>query len=50
LADTVTLLNQRNQILQNEIENATKQQNRHFELGNNALRKMNDMIMTIGRM
>jgi hypothetical protein len=50
LADTVTLLNQRNQLLQNEIENATKQQNRHFELGNNALRKMNDMIMTIGRM
>lgn len=50
LADAVTLLNQRNQILQNDIENATKQQNRHFELGNNALRKMNDMLMTIGRM
>ena len=50
LSDTVTLLNQRNQIKQNEIENATKRQNRHFELGNNALRKMNDMIMTIGRM
>lgn len=50
LADSVTLLNQRNQILQNEIENASKQQNRHFELGNNALRKMNDMLMTIGRM
>ncbi|WP_163850675.1 hypothetical protein [Pseudooceanicola aestuarii] len=49
LADTVTLLNQRNQIKQNEIENASKAQNRHFELGNNALRKMNDMLMTIGR-
>lgn len=50
LNDAVTLLNQRNQLKQNEIENATRRQNRHFELGNNALRKMNDLLMTIGRM
>lgn len=50
LNDTVTLLNQRNQLKQNEIENASRRQNRHFELGNNALRKMNDLLMTIGRM
>lgn len=50
LNDTVTLLNQRNQLQQNEIESATRQQNRHFDLGNNALKKMNDLLMTIGRM
>lgn len=50
LNDFVTQLNQQNQIKQNEIESATRRQNRHFELGNNALRKMNDMLMTIGRM
>ena len=50
LNDTVTLLNQRNQLKQNEIESATRQQNRHFDLGNNALKKMNDLLMTIGRM
>ena len=50
LNDRVTLLNQKNQIKQNEIENASRRQNRHFDLGNNALRKMNDMLMTIGRM
>lgn len=50
LNDAVTLLNQRNQLKQNEIESATRQQNRHFDLGNNALKKMNDLLMTIGRM
>ena len=49
LADTVTILNQQNQIKQNDIENAKKQENRHFDLANNALRKMNDMLLTIGR-
>lgn len=49
LSDAITILNQENQLKQNEIENATKQQNRHFELGNNALRKMNDLLLTIGR-
>jgi hypothetical protein len=49
LNETVTILNQQNQIRQNEIQNAEKQANRHFELGNNALRKMNDILMSIGR-
>lgn len=49
LSETITILNQQNQIKQSEIDKATKQQNRHFELGNNALRKMNDMLMSIGR-
>lgn len=50
LSDAVTLLNQKNQLKQNEIESATKESNRHFDLGNNALRKMNEMLMSIGRM
>ena len=49
LSATITILNQQNQIRQNEIQNAAKQANRHFELGNNALRKMNDILMSIGR-
>lgn len=50
LADTVTILNQKNQLKQNEIDTDTKQGNRHFDLGTNALRKMNEMLMSIGRM
>ncbi len=50
LSDAVTILNQKNQLKQNEIETATKESNRHFDLGNNALRKMNEMLMSIGRM
>lgn len=50
LADTVTILNQKNQLKQNEIDNDSKQANRHFDLGTNALRKMNEMLMSIGRM
>ena len=49
LSEMITLLNQQNQILQSNIENETKRHNRHFDLGNNALRKMHDMIMSIGR-
>ncbi len=49
LSNTITILNQQNQIKQNDVENATKEQNRHFELGNNALRKMNDLLLMIGR-
>lgn len=50
LSDNVTLLNQKNQLKQNEIENASKEANRHFDLGTNALKKMNEMLMAIGRM
>ena len=49
LSESVTILNQQNQIKQNEIDTATKQQNRHFELGNNALNKMNNILMSIGQ-
>jgi hypothetical protein len=49
LSGAITILNQQNQIKQNDVENATKEQNRHFELGNNALRKMNDLLLMIGR-
>lgn len=49
ISNTITILNQQNQIKQNDVENATKQQNRHFELGSNALRKMNDLLLMIGR-
>lgn len=50
LSDNVTLLNQKNQLKQNEIESSTKESNRHFDLGTNALKKMNEMLMAIGRM
>lgn len=50
LSDAVTILNQKNQLKQNEIESNTKEANRHFDLGNNALKKMNEMLMSIGRM
>lgn len=50
LSDSVTVLNQKNQLKQNEIDSDSKQSNRYFDLGNNALRKMNEMLMSIGRM
>lgn len=50
LSDAVTQLNQQVQLKQNDISDATKQANRHFELGNNALTKMYDMIGQIARM
>lgn len=47
LSDAVTQLNQQVQILQNDIDDATKQKNRHYELGSNALSKMYDMLANI---
>jgi len=49
LSAAVTQLNQQSQILTNSIDSLTKQKDRHFDLGNNALSKMADMIQTIGR-
>ncbi|NIZ11994.1 hypothetical protein [Phaeobacter sp. HF9A] len=49
LSEAVTILNQNSQIKQNDIDTSTKQKNRHFELGNNALEKMNDILMSIGQ-
>lgn len=49
LSDTVTLLNQDNQIRQNRISQEESQANRHFELVSNTLRRMFDLLQTIGR-
>ena len=44
LSDAVTQINQQVQLIQNEVSEATTQKNRHFDLGDNALTKMYDMI------
>jgi len=49
LSDTVTLLNQDNQIRQNRISQENSQANRHFEQVSNTLRRMFDLMQTIGR-
>ncbi|MEQ8784619.1 MAG: hypothetical protein RIE06_33700 [Roseibium album] len=49
LADAVTLINQQSQILSNDISAFNQQSNRHFDLGNSALRRMMDLINTIAR-
>ena len=49
LSDTVSQLNQQSQLKMNDINSATKQKDRHFDLANNSLSKMNDMIQTIAR-
>jgi hypothetical protein len=49
LADTVTLLNQESQIKMNDINSMDKQKNRHFDLANSALSKLNDMLQNIAR-
>ena len=49
LSDTVSQLNQQSQLKMNDINSATKQKDRHFDLANNALSKLSDMIQTIGR-
>lgn len=49
LADAVTLINQQSQILTNDISAFNNLSNRHFDLGNSALRRMMDLINTIAR-
>jgi hypothetical protein len=49
LSDTVTLLNQESQVKMNEVNSAEKQKNRHFELANNALSKMYDILQNVAR-
>lgn len=49
LSETVTLINQNSQIKMNDINSLDKQRNRHFELANNALAKMNEILQNIGR-
>lgn len=49
LSDTVTLINQENQIKMNDINSMNKQKDRHFDLANGALSKMFDTIQNIAR-
>lgn len=49
LSDTVTLINQENQIKMNDINSMNKQKDRHFDLANSALSKMFDTIQNIAR-
>lgn len=49
LSETVTLINQNSQIQMNDINSLDKERNRHFELANNALAKMADIIANISR-
>jgi hypothetical protein len=49
LSEKVTLINQNSQIKMNDVNSLDKQRNRHFELANNALSKMAEMIQSIGR-
>jgi hypothetical protein len=49
LSETVTLINQNSQIQMNDINSLDKERNRHFELANNALSKMADIIANIAR-
>lgn len=49
LSDTVTLINQENQIKMNDINSMNKQKDRHFDLANGALSKMFDTIQSIAR-
>ncbi len=49
LSDAVSLINQQTQIKMNEINTLEKEKNRFFEMANNAVRKMTDMIQQIAR-
>ncbi|MEM9765804.1 MAG: hypothetical protein AAF968_25450, partial [Pseudomonadota bacterium] len=49
LNDTVTTLNQNSQIRQNEISEKNSQANRHFEIVSDTIRRLFDLLQTIGR-
>ena len=49
LNDTVTTLNQNSQIRQNEISQKNSQANRHFEIVSDTIRRLFDLLQTIGR-
>ncbi len=49
LSESVTIINQNSQIQMNDINSMDKERNRHFELANNALAKMADIIANIAR-
>ncbi|GJD91447.1 hypothetical protein BHAOGJBA_4995 [Methylobacterium hispanicum] len=47
LSERVTLLNQESQILMNKVNSDTKAKDRNFDLANNALSKMNEIVQKI---
>lgn len=47
--NAVTQLNQESQLRMNEINNKDKERNRHYDLANNALSKMNEALQSILR-
>ena len=49
LADSVTLINQQSQILTNDISSSNQEKNRHYDLANGSLRRLNDLLTTISR-
>jgi hypothetical protein len=49
LTNAITNINQSNQIRQNAISQTTSQAGRHFDLVNNTLRRLNDILGTIAR-
>lgn len=49
LGDVVTQLNQESQILMNTVNTQDKEKNRHFDLANNALSKLYDVLNNISR-
>ncbi|MCP8939511.1 hypothetical protein NK718_13375 [Alsobacter sp. SYSU M60028] len=49
LSSTISIINQHAQTKMNAVNSADKESNRHFELANTVLSKMNDMLQSIGR-
>jgi hypothetical protein len=49
LSDAVSTINQNTQIKMNDINSLNREKNRHFDLANNALRKMADTVQNIAR-
>lgn len=49
LSDAVTVINQETQIQMNAISTAEKEKNRYFEMANNALSKLNEVVQSIAR-
>jgi hypothetical protein len=49
ISDHVSLISQQSQIKQNEVNAFDRERNRHYDLANNALQKMFDMIGQIAR-
>ncbi|WP_407048037.1 hypothetical protein [Methyloraptor flagellatus] len=49
LSSAVTQINQQTQIMMNNINTLDKEKNQHFDLANNCLTKLNELMASIGR-